>query len=284
MLRIAVRGSGVPPVVLGSGETLLVGRAPEAGPEHAAPAAALRTSTLVLPRCAPHVSRTLGELTVGAEMVRLRWLGTVEAQLSSLFDAPGGARRATLTRGMAALLDEGENHLRVLRGRQHGPDRFADLLLVIEVDQVAEPAPVAGPAGRPGAAADRDAAPTGPPPGLTPGDREWFVALALAEPWLAGADDYPRPPSNREIYERVLAWHGYAWNLGAPQRVDDAIRAIALIAFGYQDDPFRPSGHGRVHNVRFSVGRRAAEVRLVTAADLAAVVQAAARQRPAPAG
>ncbi len=61
---------------------------------------------------------------------------------------------------------------------------------------------------------DRDAAPTKDAPGLAPHGREWFVALA--EPWLAGADDYPRPPTNREIYERVLAWHGYAWNLERP--------------------------------------------------------------------
>lgn len=43
------------------------------------------------------------------------------------------------------------------------------------------------------------------------GTREWFVSLALAEPWLSGADDYPRPPSNREIFGRVRHWRGYAW-------------------------------------------------------------------------
>jgi hypothetical protein len=280
MLRVTLRGSGVPPVVLGSGETLLVGRAPQTTMPAGDPEAQLRVTALPLPQCAPHVSRLLGELVVGAEVVRLRWRGGGEAQLSSLFDAPGGARRAILADGMAALLDEGENHLQVLRGRQLGSGAYADLLLVVDV------APV-GPT-RPGPTAaqahpDRDAAPTGPAPGLTPGDREWYVALALAEPWLTGADDYPRPPSNREIYERVLGWHGYAWNLEAPQRVDDAIRTLALIAFGSQDDPFRPSRGRRVQNVRFSVGRRVAEVRLVTAENLAAVDRGAARHRPRPA-
>jgi hypothetical protein len=278
MLRVVLRGFGVPPVLLGSGETLLVGRAPQAAVPVGDPDAQLRLTALALPQCAPHVSRLLGELVVGAEMVRLRWRGGIEVQLSSLFDAPGGARRAILTDGMSALLDEGENHLRVLRGRQSGPDTFTDLLLVVEV-AAAPPAPAAAPAHP-----DRDAAPTGPAPRLSPGEREWYVALALAEPWLAGADDYPRPPSNREIYERVLGWHGYAWNLEAPQRVDEVIRAIALVAFGRHDDPFRPSGGRRVQNIRFSVGRRAAEVRLVTAEDLAAVDREAAVRRPRPAG
>jgi hypothetical protein len=277
LLRVALRGAGIPPVVLGSGESLLIGRAPPAVLSDD-PDAQLRVTVLTLPRCAPHVSRVLGELSVGAEMVRLRWQGGVEAQLSSLFDAPGGARRVILTAGMAALLDEGENHLRVLRGQQADDGGYADLLLVIDVATVGVVAPE--PVTRP----DLEATPTGPAPTLSPGEREWYVALALAEPWLTGADDYPRPPSNREIYERVLGWHGYAWNLDATQRVDDAIRTIALIAFGRDDDPFRAGGTRRV-NVRFSVGRRAAEVRLVTAADLAAVDRRAARrQSPRPAG
>jgi hypothetical protein len=273
MLRVRLRGAGVSTVVLGSGETLLVGRAPQSALPIGDVDAQLRCIPLPLPRCAPHVSRLLGELVVGAETARLCWRGSTEAQLSSLFDAPGGARRVTLTEGMSALLDDGENHLQVLRGRRLGPDEYADLLLVVDVAAADPPAsPPAAAAGR----LDRDAAPTGPPPRLAPGDREWYVALALAEPWLAGADDYPRPPSNREIYERVLGWHGYAWNLDRPQRVDDAIRLVALVAFGRQDDPFRAPA-GRVRNVRFSVGRRAAEVRLVTAEDLAAARRGAVR-------
>ena len=127
---------------------------------------------------------------------------------------------------------------------------------------------------------DRDAAPTKDAPGLLPHGREWFVALALAEPWLTGADDYPRPPTNREIYERVLAWHGYAWNLERPQRVDDAIRKVAAVAFGRYDDPFRATG-GQLRNVRFAIGRRAAEVRLVTVGDLDAANHAALHLRHA---
>jgi hypothetical protein len=140
MLRVTLRGSSVPAVTLGSGETLLFGRSPVLPAD---PGAQLRHHALALPNCAPHIS------------------------------------------------------------------------------------------------------------------------LALAEPWLTGADDYPRPPSNREIYERVLAWHGYAWNLSRPQRVDDALRAVARVAFGPHDDPFAVPTGGRVQNVRYAVGRRAAEVRLV---------------------
>jgi hypothetical protein len=276
MLRVTLRGSGVPTAVLGSGETLLFGRSPSTALPELDPAAQLRYTALTLPRCAPHVSRLLGELVVGDEMVRMRWRGGVEAQLSSLFDAPGGARRVTLVDGMSALLDEGENRLVVLRGRELDDATFADLTLAIDVS-VTEPEP--GPApGRP--EPDRDASPTAMAPGLVRGTREWFVALALAEPWLSGDDDYPRPPSNREIFERVRHWHGYTWNLERPQRVDDAIRAIAGIAFGAKDDPFRRPAGGRVQNVRFAVGRRAAEVRLVTVADLDWAEHAAAQRPP----
>ncbi|CAM4081439.1 hypothetical protein KIPE111705_39600 [Kibdelosporangium persicum] len=230
----------------------------------------LRYTTLSLPGCAPHVSRLVGEFVVGDEMVRLRWRGSGEAQLSGLFDAPGGARRVTLTQGMSALLDEGENQLLLLRGRQISSAGHEDLLLVIDVS-----VPRQAPPRHPRVISDPDAAPTGKAPGLVAREREWYVALALAEPWLTGADDYPRPPSNREIYERVLGWHGYAWNLERPQRVDEAIRTIASIAFGPNDDPFRVPAGQRVQNVRFAVGRRTAEVRLVTAADLTAVDRSA---------
>lgn len=273
MLRVTLRGHGVPTAVLGSGETLLFGRSPAGAMPEGDPAAQLRITALALPRCAPHVSRLLGELSVGEEMVRLRWRGGVEAQLSSLFDAPGGARRVTLVDSMSALLDEGENRLVVLRGRELPDATFADLSLAIDVAVEAGAADVpAAPTG------DADASPTAVAPGLVRSTREWFVALALAEPWLSGADDYPRPPSNREIFERVRHWHGYSWNLERPQRVDDAIRAIAGIAFGAKDDPFRRRDGGRVQNVRFAVGRRAAEVRLVTVEDLEAVEAAVAKR------
>jgi len=276
VLRVTLRGTGVPPAVLGSGETLLFGRAPHVALPEDDPDKQLRCTALTVPHCALHVSRLVGELTVSEEMVRLRWRCGTAAQLSSLFEAPGGARRVTLSEGMAALLDEGENHITILRGRLAAND-YRDLLLVVEVATVAPPSPSAPPTPE-RVGVDRDAVDTAPAPGLTPYGREWFVALALAEPWLCGADDYPRPPSNREIYERVAAWHGYAWNLDRPQRVDDAIKSIAGIAFGPRDDPFSAASTGRAQNVRYAVGRRAAEVRLVTADDLEAV-QRKARER-----
>jgi len=283
MLRVTLRGAGLPTVVLGSGETLLFGRAPHhVLPDD--PDASLHLTALALPRCAPHVSRLLGELVVGEETVRLRWHGSGETQVSSLFDAPGGARRVTVAEGMSLLLDEGENALTVMRGRQSGPAAYDDLTIVVDISPVA-PVPVTRPRT---SDADGDGAVTAPAPHLGRQTREWYVALALAEPWLTGTDDYPRPPSNREIFERVLGWHGYAWNLERAQRVDDAIRAISRLAFGPRDDPFQ-AGSGRAQNVRFAIGRRAAEVRLVTAEDLdeierAATKRAADRKVPPPAG
>jgi hypothetical protein len=268
VLRVTVRGSDVPAVILGSGETLLFGRAPRV-PEDRLDAQ-LRVTAFPLPDSAEHVSRMLGELVVGEETARLRWHGGTEAQLSSMLDAPGGARRVILTVGMTAQLDEGESQLLVLRGKRVG-EEHTDRVLVIDVMRT--DSAITGPIPLP-ALMDRTAAPTKDAPGLMPHGREWFVALALAEPWLAGADDYPRPPTNREIYERVLAWHGYAWNLERPQRVDDAIRKVASVAFGRYDDPFRATG-GQLRNVRFAVGRRAAEVRLVTVGDLDAANRAA---------
>jgi len=275
MLRVEVRCAGLATVVLGSQETLVFGRAPHAIlPEEEADST-LQVIALALPQSTAHTSRLLGELIIGEDIVRLRWHGTLEAQLSSLFEAPGGARRVTLVKGMTALLDEGENTVTVLRGRQGLlPDQFDDLTLEVTV-QPMEPEPSFVP--MPGQEFDEPGDPdhTAPAPMLRPRSREWFVALALAEPWLVGDDSYPRPPSNREIYERVLKWHGYAWNLERPQRVDDAIRVISRIAFGPRDDPFAATSGRRVQNVRFAIGRRAAEVRLVTAEDLAAAYSGA---------
>ena len=185
----------------------------------------------------------------------------------------------TVTEGMSLLLDEGENQLAVMRGRRGADGSFEDLTIVVDVETSA---PEAAPRTRPDLE-DDDAGVTAPAPRLVPETREWFVALALAEPWLVGTDDYPRPPSNREIYERVLGWHGYAWNLQRAQRVDDAIRSISALAFGPRDDPFR-AGAGRAQNVRFAVGRRTAEVRLVTTDDLDRAERAAARRNVPPAG
>src|SRR5690625_511132 len=271
MLRVRIRGAGVPPVVLGSGDRLLVGRAPDGGLTEDVEGQR-RTTSLTLPRVAPHVSRLVGEVTVGEEVVRLRWHGSTTAQLSSLFDAPGGARRVALSQGMGALLDEGENQILLLRGRQTADGAFTDLVIVLDVEEVRS-APVAPPDD--GAPVELDGDVTTKAPQLERFSREWYVALALAEPWLTGADDYPRPASNREIYERVLALRGHAWNLERPQRVDDAIRAVARLAFGPEDDPFTATT-GRVQNVRFAVGRRAAEVRLVTTEDLELVTAAMA--------
>ena len=278
MLRVTLRGSGLPTVTIGSGETLLFGRSPHFAVPESDPTAALSMSALVLPRCAAHVSRLLGELVVGDEIARLRWHGAGETQVSSLFDAPGGARRVTLSEGMSLLLDEGENQLVVMRGRKGTGGTFDDLTIVVDVE-TSEPEPPSRP--RPEPEHDVDGTATAPAPRLMPGSREWYAALALAEPWLAGTDDYPRPPSNREIYERVLHWNGYAWNLQRSQRVDDAIRTISALAFGPKDDPFH-AGAGRAQNVRFAVGRRTAEVRLVTPEDLEAVERAASRRNVPP--
>jgi hypothetical protein len=75
MLRVTLRGGGLPTVVLGTGESLWFGRSPHAGLEDLAPEAQLRATALTLPRVAQHVSRTLGVLEVGDEIVRLRWQG-----------------------------------------------------------------------------------------------------------------------------------------------------------------------------------------------------------------
>jgi hypothetical protein len=263
--KVVIRGTGLAGVALKPGETLLFGRAPH----YALKPGAIGLS---LPSCAPHVSRLVGELVVHTDRVSLTWLGAGEAQLSGLFDAPGGARRVILTRSITALLDDGENQLVLLLGRQTPDGGFADLMLNIDVtlDNDASPAmPVAG-----------FGQTTTAGPALIRGSRDWFVALALTEPWLVGKDDYPRPPSNREIFERVQYWHGYAWNLHRPQRVDDAIRVISAVAFGVHDDPYLAEHQGRLQNVRFAVARRAAEKRMVTAADLAEV-ERAARNRQA---
>ena len=76
-------------------------------------------------RVAPHqVQKDLTPLPVEGddEIARLRWHGSGETQVSSLFDAPGGARRVTLAEGMA-LARHGRRSLRrrAPPGRPHRP-------------------------------------------------------------------------------------------------------------------------------------------------------------------
>ena len=67
MLRVTLRGADLPTATLGTGETLLFGRAPHRGLRAENPDKALDVTVLELPRCAPHVSRLLGELEIGEE-------------------------------------------------------------------------------------------------------------------------------------------------------------------------------------------------------------------------
>ncbi|GIG55815.1 hypothetical protein Lfu02_01870 [Longispora fulva] len=272
-MRVTVRVAGAAPLVLGAGETLLFGRLPTGAPA----GDDLTCSLLALPKAGTNVSRLLGECVVGDDSVRVRWQGKPGAQLSSLFDAPGGARRGMLGAGMTAMLDEGDNQLLVLRGREE-PVGHTDLTVTIEVRADRDDAsfPYTRPAG---IEPSWRRATTAPLPGLEPDTDMWFVALALAEPWLSGDDDYPRPPTNREISERILTWRGETGRLTEPRRVHDAIQQICALAFGAGGLPFRPVDGRRVENARYAVGRRAAEVGLVTAEQLESVERAARQRR-----
>jgi hypothetical protein len=266
-LQVMVRGGDLHPVRLQSGERLVFGRDP-----HGAFTSGQGRVAVRLPHCARHVSGVLAELVVGEEAATLRWLGGNEGRLSSLLDAPGGARRVTLVRDMVAMLDHGKNELVVLAGKQVGVELFTDLLLTFTLSTAAATDDTVLAAGR----RDTDLKPHLRKGQLTPHSKEWYVALALAEPWLIGDDDSPFPPTNRRIYERIVAWRGgQAWNLDRPQRVDDAIRAVSQIAFGELADPYAEARTGRIQNPRFAVGKRIAEYRLVTSDDLADVERAA---------
>jgi hypothetical protein len=259
MLRVLVRGSDLHPVRIESGERLVFGRDPHGDTPRP------HRVELRLPHCARHVSGVLAELAVGEEAAMLRWHGAGEGRLSSLLDAPGGARRVTLVRGMSAMLDPGKNELAVLAGRQTGDDLFTDLLLTFAVtaEALSEDSVMVN------HRRDTELKPHIRKGQLVRYSKEWYVALALAEPWLAGDDDSPFPPTNRRIYERVRDWRaGDAWNLDRAQRVDDAIRTISRIAFGELADPYGEARQGRIQNPRFAVGKRVAEYRLVTAEDL----------------
>lgn len=126
MLRVRVAGRSIGNVVVGSGEVIVVGRGTPSETatrsEEAAPT--LSTTMVLLASAAPHVSRSLCRIDIGLEVVRLRFTGKGEAQLSSLFDAPAGARRVTLVEGMNALLDEGENQLVILRGEEGSDGKY----------------------------------------------------------------------------------------------------------------------------------------------------------------
>jgi hypothetical protein len=264
MPQVMVRGNDLHPVMLNAGERMVFGRDP-----HSASGPGPGRLELRLPGCAPHVSGTLAELVVGVEAAWLRWLGAGEGRLSSLLDAPGGARRVTLVHGMSALLDGGKNELVVLAGKQVGTDLFTDLLMTFTVNAAGPTTEL--PASLPAEPVhgDTELKPHVRKGQLTRHSKEWYVALALAEPWLAGDDDSPFPPTNRRIYERIRYWRaGHAWNLERPQRVDDAIRTVSQVAFGELADPYSEARNGRIQNPRFAVGKRVAEYRLVTAEDL----------------
>jgi len=269
MRQVIARGGDLLPVPLQSGERLVFGRDP-----HGAVSSGQGRVAVRLPHCARHVSGVLAELVVGEEAVTLRWIGGNEGRLSSLLDAPGGARRVTLVRDMSAMLDHGKNELVVLAGKQVGVELFTDLLLTFTVTiSTGDDGTMLAARRR-----DTDLKPHVRRGLLTRHSKEWFVALALAEPWLVGDDDSPFPPTNRRIYERVREWRaGQAWNLDRPQRVDDAIRAVSQIAFGELADPYAEARTGRIQNPRFAVGKRIAEYRLVTADDLEEVERAARR-------
>ena len=68
-------------------------------------------------------------------------------------------------------------------------------------------------------------------------------------------------------------WYGYAWNLQQPQRVDEAIRVISCWRSACTMIP--SSSAQRPPRTSACVARRAAELRLVTATDLAEVDRAA---------
>jgi hypothetical protein len=84
MLRVTLRGQGVPTAVLGSGETVLFGRSPHAALPDTTADELLRYAALTLPNCAQHVSRVLGELAVGEEMVRAITCETLAERASPL--------------------------------------------------------------------------------------------------------------------------------------------------------------------------------------------------------
>ncbi|MEU3181621.1 hypothetical protein [Streptomyces albidoflavus] len=266
MLQVMVRSAGLHPLALTTGEQLVFGRAPHGDARRPG------RYTVAIPGCAPHVSRVLADLVIENTGARITWRGVNEAMLSSLFDAPGGARRVTLVRGMTTALDDGKNELVVFTGRRSS-GQTTDLTLTFVVSGGARSGELTElpPRGAPHAPAVTEEAPQT----LDRYSKVWYVALALAEPLLSGADDEQRVPTYQEIYRRVSHWRGgQAWNLADARRVDDAIKKISKIAFGETHDPYAALRDGKLFNARFAVARRTAQRRLVTAEDLDEVERA----------
>lgn len=169
--------------------------------------------------------------------------------------------------------DDDKNELLVLAGQRVG-GYSSDLSLVLLVSGSPQSAESSLPLG----AGLTEAKPHVRAHKFAHGSREWFVALALAEPWPAGDDASPFPPTNRAIYERILGWRGEAWNLERSQRADDAIRAVSQVAFGELEDPYAAAREGRIQNPRYAVGRRVAEYQPVTSDDLDEVERTSRRR------
>ncbi|CAL9640203.1 hypothetical protein [Streptomyces sp. NPDC057340] len=271
MLRVTVRSPELHPIALTTGERLVFGRAPHGGDGGRRPG----RYAVALPGCAPHVSRVLADLVVEDHGARLTWRGANEAMLAGLFEAPGGARRVTLVRGMSTVLDDGKNELVVFTGRQLGGQN-TDLTLTFMVTgalRPSEPTEVRWTADpvTPGVAVTEEA-----PGALSRYSKSWYVALALTEPLLVGDDDEQRVPTYQEIHQRVRHWRGgEAWNLADPRRVDEVIKKISKVAFGEVHDPYAAVRDGKLFNARFAVARRTAQRRLVTIEDLDEVERAA---------
>ena len=179
MPRVTLRGAGLPPVLLEPGDCWRSAARPTTW------RSGRRAGPSTLPDCAPHVSRLVGELEVDAERVVLHWVGAGAAQLSGLFDAPGGARRVSLTRPMSATLDDGENQLVVLLGRQE-PDGGPSDIVSASTSLLARPSRAGPPAhGRNGH--DRGRTQDSSAAAAT------VFGAGPDRPWLSGNDDYLAP-------------------------------------------------------------------------------------------
>ncbi|WP_253863229.1 hypothetical protein [Prauserella halophila] len=268
-----MRSPELHPIALSAEERLVFGRAPHRGGRRPGRYA------VAVPGCGPYVSRVLGDVLVEPAGVRLTWRGTNEAMLSSLFDAPGGARRVTLVDGMSVVLDEGKNELVVFAGLEAGGGPPKDLTLTFVVSGAERTRELTELSGSDLPVPEAAVATAEAPEVLGRYSKVWYVALALTEPLLAGTDDEQSVPTHQEIHRRIDHWRGGdAWNLADPRRVDEAIKKISRIAFGESLDPYGAARDGRLFNARFAVAKRTAQRRLVTAEDLDEVERAARRR------